>query len=138
VLGSGRRSQRERGARPASSLEEISGAPREDEEASRQEQARGGGAHGPRPVGDSGPAGDDTAQEKAEDSQEHEASRTAVGSGRLGPDEPHDGDHSKDRAARPEGRAKIAFGVTSCTPPSETFAGRGTLASAPLLSTRQF
>ena len=57
--------------------------------------------------------------------------------GRLGPDELHDSNCSNDRAARPEGRAKIAFGVTSCTPASETFAGRGTLASAPLLSTRR-
>jgi hypothetical protein len=113
----------------------MSGAPDENEEPSGQEKARGGGAYGPRPVADSGPAGDDAAQENADDSQEHEASRAAVRSGRLGPDELHDGSHSNDRAARPEGRAKIAFGVTSCTPASETFAGRGTLTSAPLLST---
>jgi hypothetical protein len=136
-LGPGRRSERKRGARSTASLEEIGGAPDEDEKPSRQEQARGGGAHGLRPVADSGPAGDDAAQENAEDSQEYEASRAAVRSGRLRPDELHDGTHSNDRAARPEGRAKIAFGVTSYTPASETFAGRGTLASAPLLSTRR-
>ena len=130
-LGPGRRSERKGGARSTASLEEIGGASDEHEEPSRQEQARGGGAHGLRSVADSGPAGDDAAQENAEDSQEHEASRTTVGSGTLGPDELHDGSQSNDRAARPEGRAKIAFGVTSFTPASETFAGRGTLASAP-------
>ena len=91
MLGPGRGSQRERGARPASSLEEIGGASREDKEASRQEKARGGRAHGLRPVGDAGPAGDDAAQENADDSEEDEALRAAVRSGRLGPDELHDG-----------------------------------------------
>ena len=78
MLGPGRRSERKRGARTASSLEEIGGAPDEDEKPSRQEQARRGGAHGPRPVFDSGPAGDDATQENADDSQKHEASRPAV------------------------------------------------------------
>src|SRR5439155_25679625 len=121
-----------RGARTASSLEEIGGAPDEDEKPPGQEHARGSSAHGLRPVADFGTAGDDSAQENADDSQEHEAARAAVRSGGLGPDELHEGKHSNDRAARPEGRAKIAFGVTSYTPASETFAGRGTRPSAPL------
>ena len=137
MLGAGRRSQRERGARPASLLKEIGGASHEDEETSRQKEARGGGAHGPGPIGDSRPAGDDAAEEDADDSQENEASRTAVRSGRLGPDEPHDGHPGEDRAARPESRANLAFGVTSPTSTSETFAERGVLVPAPLLSTRR-
>lgn len=127
MLGPAGRSQRERGARPASSLEKEGGPSREDQEPSRQQQARGGGAHGPRPVGIPGPPGNDSAQENADNSQEHEASGAAVRSGRLGPDELHDENRSNDRAARPEGRAKIAFGVTSCgTPASETFVERRT------------
>lgn len=135
-VGPGGRSQRERGARPPSSLEHESGSAHDEKKPSGQEQARGGRAHGPGAVGDSGTAENDAAQENEDDSQEHEAPRTALGGGGLRPDEPHERLHGNDRAARPVGRASLAFGVKSFTPASETLAERGTLVPAPLLSKR--
>jgi len=135
VVGTGGRSQRERGARPPSSLKHESGSAHDEKKPSGQEEARGGRAHGPGAVGDSGTAENDAAKENEDDSQEHEAPRTALRGGGLRPDEPHERHRGKDRAARPDGRAGLAFGVKSFTPASETFEERGTFVPAPLLST---
>jgi hypothetical protein len=115
------------GARPARSLKDHAREAHNEQKPTGQEQARGRRAHGSRAIGDSGAAEDDASQENADHRHEEETPRSSLGSGGLGPDEPHRDDSPDGRTRQSEGRASLAFGVKSRTPTSEALAERENL-----------
>src|SRR5262249_23100559 len=121
---------------PARLLDDVGGRPDDQEKTARQKKARRGRADGPGAVGNAGPVGSHSPEEKAEDRQRHEIAGPRVRSPRLRPDELHRAGSAESWSARPDGRARRAFGVKSSKPASEAFAESGHAVRSPGVNAR--